>query len=175
LSAREKLRREWAERLRASGFEDLESLRDPDGPLSDRGNLHPVANTPTERGRLAERMEDGAEYQAWARAILHDGPWKSAQERRIWELHCEGQGDRDIAAALNIKRWRVQAILQAIKARASKRWANQQEQLKERRSWELRRRKWQARKGAKAMTRLELCRAVMRLSRVRSSTGSSGS
>jgi hypothetical protein len=35
-----------AELLRKSGFQDLEG-RDPDGPLSDRGNLHVV----TEGGR----------------------------------------------------------------------------------------------------------------------------
>ena len=85
-----KLRREWTAKLAAAGFEDLESSRDPDGPLSDRGNLHPVEHTQAEERRLVERMEDGSDYQSWARDILHRGRWRNATERRIWELHCDG-------------------------------------------------------------------------------------
>lgn len=155
-----KLRREWAERLKAAGFEDLESGRDPDGPLSDRGNLHPVDHTPSELERLADRMEDGADYQSWARHVLHTTHWRNAAERRIWELHCDGLGDRDIAATLTIKRHRVQAVLSAIKAKAAKRWTSERARAAWRPSWQRRAREGYGRRAARLLSTEELTRLL---------------
>ena len=162
-----KLRREWTAKLAAAGFEDLESSRDPDGPLSDRGNLHPVEHTQAEERRLVERMEDGSDYQAWARDILHRGRWRNATERRIWELHCDGMGDRGIAAALTVNRHRVQAVISNIKAKAAQRWQQRKDTTPCR---ERQRAQWQARKAARQLSEAELVRVMASLSSPRSST-----
>lgn len=104
-----RLEAEWRARLKASGFQDLEST-DRDAPLSDRGNLHAVTETDSSHEGLAQRMESGGEYRAWAMSVLHDStrlrnPRRLAAralERRIWERHANGDGFRVIAAAEGI-------------------------------------------------------------------------
>lgn len=125
------LQREWAAKLRASGFVDLES---PGGELSDRGNLHPVAETREEHDRLASRMADGDAYTQWATSVLHDGPrFRSREERECWRLHAEGRSEADIATALTITRWKVRGHLAATRIRVSevsevKRWRDAKRQ-----------------------------------------------
>jgi hypothetical protein len=166
-----KLRREWSERLAEAGFQDLESTRDPDGPLSDRGNLHPVEHSPAEQRRLAERIEDGTDYQAWARDILHRSHWRNATERRIWELHCDGTGDRGIAAALTVNRHRVQAVISNVKAKAARRWESQRKAATAWPSWQRRIRQAETRRAARQLSEAELTAVMMSLSRQASSTG----
>jgi hypothetical protein len=79
--------REWAARLKASGFDDLEC---PDGSLSNRGKPHPSDAA----GDL--RTQDLAAYNDWARGVLWSRKWKSDTDRMIWEAHCEGMSVRDI-------------------------------------------------------------------------------
>lgn len=125
--------REWYAKAAASGFQDLEGAAG-DGQLSDRGNLHPVAETRDEYERLATRMADGGEYTAWAESVLHDGPaFTSEQEREAWRLHAAGLSEVDIATALTVKRATVRAHLAATRRRVSevsevKRWRNAKRQ-----------------------------------------------
>lgn len=132
-----KLSREM-QRLRAKllrGFNDLEGPLG-DGPLSDRGNLHPVTESRDERERLAQRVADGAEYVAWAESVLHGGPgFRSSAEREAWRLHAEGYGTREIAPALTMHRRSVRRHLDNVKRRVAevaevRRWRNQKEQRK---------------------------------------------
>lgn len=111
-----KLEREWAAKLRASGFRDLEG-GDRDGPLSNAGNLHAIAETEHEHGRLAQRMEDGAAYQQAARDLLWARRWRSALDRRIWEMHVDGSGLREITSTLKVTWARAAGVLQECRAR----------------------------------------------------------
>jgi hypothetical protein len=139
------LEREWARRLKASGFEDLEGA-DRDGPLSDRGNLHAVDHTEGELARLGRRIEDGEAATAQAQAILHarvsDGArrlsfLRSALERKIWEAHAEGKSEATTAGELEITRHSVRQVLAEVRERVSqvregtKRWRNRKRQEKQ--------------------------------------------
>jgi hypothetical protein len=81
------LQREWAARLRRSGFQDLEPV--PDGKLSNRGNSydHDVA--------------DGEEYYAAAKAM--DVSRLDPLSRRAWQLHADKQSIRSIMATLGTR------------------------------------------------------------------------
>ena len=121
-----------AKLLRDSGFVDLEGPTG-EGDLSDRGNLHPVAETRDEHARLAERMEDGAAYTEWAESILHNTRFRSREEREAWRLHAEGLPQRDIAPALTIARRSVRRHLARVEDRVSKvskekRWRDRKKQ-----------------------------------------------
>jgi len=113
------LEREWAARLRASGFQDLEGA-DRDGPLSDRGNLHAVAETAEEDARLADRMAAGEAEIERRRAILHAHRFRSAIEREVWRLHADGEGERAIAAATGLTRDRARKLLAAVRRRVTR-------------------------------------------------------
>lgn len=126
------LEREWDRRLRESGFADLEG-RDRDGPLSDRGNLHPVEETQAAYARLGERAAEGAEWTSWAEGILHGIRFRSLAHREAWRLHAEGTGERDIATALTTTRGAVRKLLDETrrtvrKGGKKKRWLNQRRQ-----------------------------------------------
>lgn len=127
-----KMQRLRAKLLRDSDFQDLEPVED--GKLSDRGHLHPVAETAAEDVRLLQRMGDGAEYTAWAESVLHDGPrFGSREQREVWRLHAEGLSELDIATALTITRYQVREHLTETRTRVSevsqvKRWQNQKKQ-----------------------------------------------
>lgn len=96
-----KLEREWAAKLRAAGFHDLEGA-DRDGPLSNAGKPHAKYETAEGHERLANHMTDGAAYQQAARDLLWARRWPTALERRIWEMHCDGAGLREITATLGL-------------------------------------------------------------------------
>lgn len=127
-----KLQREWYAKLRASGFVDLEGATG-DGALSDRGNLHPVAETKDEYERLANRAGEGAAYTAYAESVLHNVRFPSREAREVWRLHAEGQSEIEIATALTITRWRVREHLASTRERVgkdgkAKRWRNEKRQ-----------------------------------------------
>jgi hypothetical protein len=115
--------------LRDSGFHDLEPVED--GKLSDRGNLHPVTESPAADEHLVARMADGAEYASWAASVLHDGPRFACREQRdAWRLHAEGHSEAGIATALTITRHQVRGHLAGTRERVSKvskvkRWQNE--------------------------------------------------
>jgi len=110
-----KLEREWAAKLKASGFQDLEGS-DRDGPLSNAGKLHAVAETADEHERLAARIEDGTAYQEWARSMLHATRWRCATDRRIWEMHCDGEGLRETTKRLGVSWKRATRVIDLVKA-----------------------------------------------------------
>ncbi len=105
-----KLEREWAARLKASGFHDLEGA-DRDGPLSNAGKPHAKYETAEGHERLANYMADGAEYQQAARDLLWARRWPTATDRRIWEMHVDGSGLREITAALKVSWHRASKVL----------------------------------------------------------------
>ena len=125
--------REWYRKARASGFIDLEGPTG-DGNLSDRGNLHPVSETSDERARLAQRIDDGDAYTAWATSVLHDGPgFRTAEAKEVWRLHAEGLSEREIGTTLTIARRSVRRLLTETRNRVGKvgrekRWRDEKKQ-----------------------------------------------
>jgi predicted transcriptional regulator len=113
-----KLEREWAAKLKASGFQDLETPGDRDGPLSNRGHLvnHAEATDENE-ARLVQRIEMGEAETDRRRAILH---MPIRRGRRAWALHADGVSERDIAKALGITRDAVRKQLAHVEAAASR-------------------------------------------------------
>jgi predicted transcriptional regulator len=127
-----KLEREWAAKLKASGFQDLETPGDRDGPLSNRGHLvnHAEATDENE-ARLVQRIELGEAETDRRRAILH---LPLRRGRRAWALHADGVSERDIAKALGITRDAVRKQLAHVEAAAAR------IQAREARPWETDRR-----------------------------------
>lgn len=126
------LQRIWYAKLKAFP-EILDEGPDGEGDLSDRGNLHPVAETREEDERLSQRITDGTGYTSWAESVLHNTPFPSREARECWRLHTEGLGERDIAATLTTTRWRVSKYLadtrsQVLKVSKVKRWQNEKKQ-----------------------------------------------
>lgn len=139
-----KLQREWYGKLKAFP-ELLDEGPDGEGQLSDRGHLHPVAESQEEDARLALRVEDGAAYTEWAESVLHHGPGfrvgpRGGQRhdggrtaREVWSLHAAGVSEREIGTTLTIRRRSVRKLLSETRARVSKvsnkkRWQNAKRQ-----------------------------------------------
>ena len=113
------LTREWNAKLKASGFLDLEGA-DRDGPLSDRGNLHPVEQTEDEIAALGHRIASGSEYTAWAEGVMHSRRLRSAFERRVWARHVAGESLREIADAEGCTYHDARDVVVAVKERGNK-------------------------------------------------------
>ena len=129
------LEREWERKLRESGFHDLEG-RDRDGPLSDRGNLHPVEENQEAYVRLGERAAEGQAFTSWADSVLHGRRFRSREQREAWRLHAEGMGERDIATALTTTRGAIRKLLDEVrravrKEGKKKQWRNPRRQRQE--------------------------------------------
>lgn len=122
------LEREWAAKLHASGFRDLEG-RDRDGPLSDRGNLHVVTEGDGQQERLAERIEHGSAYNTWAMGILHSHRFASRLEREAWAHHARGEGLKTAAAALGCTYHDARDAVNAVKAAVQRDVRQVREQL----------------------------------------------
>jgi hypothetical protein len=114
-----KLQREWAARLKADGFHDLEGP-DRDGPLSNAGKPHPKEDTADGHEHLARLHEDGAAYQRAARSLLWGRRWADVTERRIWQMHVDGAGLREITATLEVSWARASKVLRDCQARLTK-------------------------------------------------------
>ncbi|HET7378724.1 MAG TPA: hypothetical protein VFJ24_01660 [Gaiellales bacterium] len=93
------LAREWEERLRRYGGEDLAPLDDESGIL---------------RAAPAIAYEEAAARRSYAEAAmeyLHRADWPDRQERAIWERHAAGESIRKIAAVLGTYRTRVNDVI----------------------------------------------------------------
>lgn len=88
MSIPERLRREWYGKLKAAGFEDIETGDEHNGLL-----------------KTDKRFQDGhesadeaqAEYYRLASAFLYDHVFATAKERNIWAAHADGVPMRAIA------------------------------------------------------------------------------
>ena len=111
------LQAEWRKRLRASGFDDLESSG---GELSNRGTVtysdHGREPVPVEQ--QVARRETEAAYYDQAREILRTHRFRNATERDIWQRHADCQGMHPIADALGMPYHRVREVVQRVLATA---------------------------------------------------------
>lgn len=100
-----RLEREWAAKLRADGFVDIEA---PSGMIQSwdvrsDGNMQDVAALAEDRAR-GEALRFTTQF-----------------ERAVWELHVEGLSNRAIAARLCVYRKLVNQTMWALKARMERR------------------------------------------------------
>lgn len=95
-----RLAAEWRRRLAAAGFADLETARDADAPLSDRGNLHAVDETPLSREHLGHRAAAGAAHTRWAESVLHTYRFANETDRDIWAAYASGESLKEIGRQL---------------------------------------------------------------------------
>lgn len=82
------LQRQWYAKLKASGFEDIETGDNNEGLLKTDKRIEPE--------RVVE-YEASAEYYQRAGQFLHARDWPDDWEREIWELHAGGVGQNEIA------------------------------------------------------------------------------
>lgn len=87
---------EWAAKLRASGFEDLESRS---GTLSNRGMVTVGDDEDTVR-MTPERRAETETYYDDAREAARSRRFASRFDRDVWALHAERVSDADIALRL---------------------------------------------------------------------------
>jgi hypothetical protein len=108
----QKLQDHWYEKLRASGFEDVESKKtgiySGNAPLSQPFK----ACIPFTRLQLQSRKS----YYDWAHHVLEIYSFRNNTQRKIWEAHTEGLSIRAIAqkVARYQKSW-VHVIIQRMK------------------------------------------------------------
>lgn len=97
------LQSEWAKRLKASGFEDLEG---PGGVLSNRGNVTTGDLNNWDGGRVrqmtAEARAEAETYYDNARDIARRFHFRTKLDREVWTLHAERFGRADISRQLGI-------------------------------------------------------------------------
>ena len=100
-----KLKALWDEKLKTSGFIDIEN--------SD-GSLKPGVHAWTRK--KAEADKDNREmYYRIAAEFLHTYTFKSSVARRIWEAHANGKSIRHIAHSLKLKTYLVHRTVTQLK------------------------------------------------------------
>lgn len=102
-----KLRTEWYDKLRESGFKDVEKndyeLIEPSRVVSQEG---------------VDKIEH---YYRRATQFLYDYPFQSTRDRGIWFLHTEGVSEIDIAIAFKLDPSQVSRIISAVVEKMFKR------------------------------------------------------
>jgi hypothetical protein len=113
-----RLRRECDLRLRASGFDDIESRA--------TGMLRGISVSELERAPTALEFEATVEWYSRLEEFAHHGEWGSSDAERelraIWELHAEGCSVREIATASGRSVTRTHAILRRLEKRFKTWW-----------------------------------------------------
>lgn len=92
------LKAAWDKRLKKSGFEDIETVN---GELK---TYHTSLFNDAGDATLREAKED---YYRHAGYFLNDHKFASELERKIWELHADGYGIRQIVTTLNKRGYHV--------------------------------------------------------------------
>lgn len=80
-----KLQKEWYQKLKESGFEDLEHFK--------MGDMVPKILALKDAARMGvsvEQIEDGFEYYRSAGIFLHEYCFATELDRKIWEMHSNG-------------------------------------------------------------------------------------
>jgi hypothetical protein len=100
------LQREWYAKLKASGFEDIETGDENSGLLKTDKRI--------EEGR-GDEYAASAEYYRRAGVFLHHHDFASDADRSIWELHSEGVGMNEIARRTHLGNTRVHATINQLR------------------------------------------------------------
>lgn len=100
----------WYARLAKEGFEDIEDTSSPLRPLKAWHNLK-------WRNADPQHVASTVAYYTKARHVLQSGLFANKLSYRIWELHCDGLGVREIEKAIKGRK-RKSAIAKLIKQMA---------------------------------------------------------
>lgn len=95
-----KLEKIWYDKLKQTGFEDIESTTETCDPIA--GTQRPLKASHNIRFRIKDQLQlkAKADYYILALALLNTYKFKNATHRRIWQLHCQGLSHREIAKAI---------------------------------------------------------------------------
>lgn len=120
------LQAKWYKKLKKSGFEDHEQdeffLKSYSGRVSARDSNEFSEDELNAGGYLTwdyvyadtMRSEAKAEYYRWCSHMLNDWVFKTKRERKIFEMHSEGLGVRQIAKALKTYKRKIHEELRAL-------------------------------------------------------------
>ncbi len=97
----------WYAKLKEGGFEDCESADVAGRPLKVHHN-HYFKRRYSDVAFLAKQ-----EYYQVCSNFLNTHTFKSAKERKIWELHCSGLSRREIGAKMKCSKDIVHKIIAA--------------------------------------------------------------
>lgn len=104
-----KLTAKWYAKLSKKGFEDIEQ---------DETRLKKWSETYFKKGNLNQShpsvVNAKLEYYNMCRSFLHEYKFKNKTERKMFEMHSEGQGVRVIAEELGTYRRKVHEKIQGL-------------------------------------------------------------
>lgn len=103
----QKLNKKWAKKLEQSNFKDIETNDNYENLKEWDSSRFKIRYTPIE-------FEANARYYQLASQLLHDYPFLSSTEKRIWKLHSEGESIRRIAATVGVSAKTVQTRISRI-------------------------------------------------------------
>ena len=92
-----KLQKKWYSKLAEEGFSDIER-QDKVGKASERLKTDVLENVMHDY--TVEQFNIKKEYYVLAGQFLYDHKFKTQTEKKIWKMHSEGIGIRDIAKIL---------------------------------------------------------------------------
>lgn len=101
-----KLQSKWYEKLKKSGFEEIETKNDQ------LKKWHSHCFLVRSRGRRSARRE---EYYQLAGVFLNDHEFKTKTEMKLWGLHAQGLSIRTIASILKMQKDKVHKIVVAFR------------------------------------------------------------
>lgn len=102
------LQEAWRIRLRMSGFHDLESAEDPDGPLSNAGQPSHLDKTDS------VQVQHAAAYYRRIGQLARHFPFR--RDADIAEMLADGAGIRSIKVKLGCGQGRIERVLRVIRA-----------------------------------------------------------
>lgn len=95
------LQKKWYEKLKKSGFEDIESSN---------GALKVWASS-YHKLRLSHNFEYKEAYARKAGQFLHEHKFSDSRDRHVWEMHCEGISIRETVKRLKKKNFKAYKFL----------------------------------------------------------------
>jgi hypothetical protein len=112
--------RKWEERLASEGLAHLDF---PFG-VGNRGSGKAAGSgsvTPDDVRAQAERRDETAAIMAWRAEVLRTYRFAASRDRRIWELHADGIGTKEIARRLHHRRQIIRVSIAVTTAAAKQR------------------------------------------------------
>lgn len=128
----QKLKTLWYKKLKRSGFEDIEN-KHGDFKVTSYTRIAASKNNGVDYETLKVKRSAAEEYYRMAGMFLHDHTFEFSRERRIWSMHCEGVGVRDISRKLRVSkiimgRSMISQVLKKLKTLMLARYRNQEDE-----------------------------------------------
>ena len=119
------LESEWYGRLEASGFEDIERVKEPDRPLTRWHSFDLTSKSAQTRKLKWEAYEERLNTFTNSRDFLEiinlickhgNNRFNEEQVVYIWEMHCKGHTERQIAAEMSASQPGIHFLLVRIRS-----------------------------------------------------------